>query len=105
MQTATPFDPESPAQQDEKRDALVRGIESAASALHQKADSLPGGGRVASSAHATAGAMEAAADYLRDHDLQDVVTDVRRVVKKHPGATLLIATAVGFLLARAFSRH
>jgi hypothetical protein len=49
--------------------------------------------------------MEAAADYLRDHDLQDVVTDVRRVVKKHPGATLLIATAAGFLLARAFSRH
>ena len=105
MQTTTPFDPESPAMVDDKREALARGIETAASALHRKADSLPGGERVVSSAHTTAGAMEAAADYLREHDLQDVLTDVRRVVKKHPGATLLIATAVGFVLARAFSRN
>ena len=33
-----------------------------------------------------------------------MLSDVRDVVKKHPGATLLTAAAVGFLLARAFSR-
>ena len=89
---------------DDRRESLARGIDSAASTLHEKAESLPGGGRISSAAHSTAEAMEKTADYLRDQDLEAMLSDVRDVVKKHPGATLLTAAAVGFLLARAFSR-
>ena len=90
---------------DSKRDALAVGIDSAASTLRERADSLPGGERVANAAYTAADAMETAAGYLADRDIKDILSDAQQIVKKHPGATLLTAVAVGFLLARAFSRH
>jgi ElaB/YqjD/DUF883 family membrane-anchored ribosome-binding protein len=90
---------------DDRRETLARGIDSAAASLHAKADSLPGGEKVAGAAHTAAAAMENAAGYVRDQDLQAMLSDVQQVVKKHPGAILLIATAVGFLLGRAISRN
>lgn len=89
---------------DERREGIADGIESAASALHSKAERLPGGERVAEAVHTTAEAMERAADYVRDQDFQDMLSDAQQIVKRHPGAALLTAAAVGFLLARAFSR-
>jgi hypothetical protein len=90
---------------DEKRETVARGMESAASALHGRAESLPGGQKISSAAHSAAGAMEMAADYVRDHDLRKMLSDLGQVVKRHPGATLLTAAALGFLLARNFSRN
>jgi hypothetical protein len=58
----------------------------------------------ASAADATAEAIEAAAEYVRDSDLRDMLADVRRIVKEHPGAALVAVAAAGFLLARAISR-
>jgi len=87
------------------RETIARGIDSAASSLHSRADNLPGGEKVARAAHTTADAMEKAADYVRDEDLDAMVEDVQQLVKRHPGATLLAAAAAGFLLARVFSRH
>lgn len=114
MQTPTYSDPPQftksgdgspePASGD-RRDTLARGIDSAASSLHSRADTLPGGEGVARAAHTTADAMEKAADYVRDEDLDAMVEDVQQLVKRHPGATLLAAAAAGFLLARVFSRH
>ena len=89
---------------DERREAIADGIESAASSLHSKAELLPGGEKVAGAMHTTADAMERAADYVRDQDVRDMLSDAQRIVKRHPGAALLTAAAVGFLLARAFSR-
>ena len=89
---------------DENRDAAASGLESAAGALHEKADTLPGGGRVANAAHATADAVGAAADYVRDNDVKAMMTDVQTLVKNHPGVALLTAAALGFLIARTFSR-
>jgi ElaB/YqjD/DUF883 family membrane-anchored ribosome-binding protein len=90
---------------DEKRDTVARGMDSAASALREKAESLPGGDQVARAANAAADAMESAAGYVRDSDLKAMVEDVQQIVKRHPGATLLTAAAVGFLLARTLSRN
>ena len=90
---------------DEKREAVAAGIDSAASALASKADSLPGGEKVADAAWATAEALENAAGYVRDQDIESMLSDVGEIVKKHPGATLLTAAALGFVLARALSRH
>jgi hypothetical protein len=45
--------------------------------------------------------MEKAADYVRDQDLKNMLSDIAGVAKRHPGATLLAATALGFLVVRA----
>lgn len=95
---------ETAATIDAKRDAAARGLDSAAAALHGKADSLPGGEQVADAAHVAADAVGTAADYVRDNSLKDMLADVQRIVKNNPGPALLIAAALGFLVARTFSR-
>lgn len=101
---AAEFGQRAAAAIDDKRDTLARGIESAASTLRDNADSLPGGEKVVSAAYTAADAMEGAADYVRDQDLRGALSDIKDIVKKHPGATLLTAAAVGFLVARSFTR-
>jgi hypothetical protein len=89
---------------DAKRGAAAGGLDSAAAALDGKADSLPGGEQVANAAHVAADAMGTAADYVRDNNLKNMLADVRRIVKNNPGPALLTAAALGFLIARTFSR-
>ena len=90
---------------DDKRDAVARTLDAAASSLHARVESLPGGPNVARAAQSTADAMEMAADYVRDQDLKGMLSDIARVAKRHPGATLLAATALGFLVVRAIGRN
>jgi hypothetical protein len=90
---------------DEKRESVARGFDAAASSLHARAENLPGGEKVARAARSTADAMERTADYVRDQDVEAMLSDVGQVVKRHPGAVLLAAAAIGFLLARSLSRH
>jgi ElaB/YqjD/DUF883 family membrane-anchored ribosome-binding protein len=90
---------------DARRDSVARGIETAAMSLHEHAETLPGGEKVARAARAAANTMEAAAEYVRDQDVQAMLSDVRQMVRRHPGATLLTVAAVGFLLARSLTRH
>jgi hypothetical protein len=84
--------------------AAASGLESAASALHERADSLPGGERVASAAHTAASALGSTADYVRENDLKSMMADMQRLVKNNPGPALLTAAALGFLIARTLSR-
>jgi ElaB/YqjD/DUF883 family membrane-anchored ribosome-binding protein len=79
-------------------------MDRAASALDEQAESLPGGARVSSAAHSAADALATSADYIREHDLSDMMEDLRDVVRNNPGPALLGAAALGFLIGRAFSR-
>jgi len=88
---------------DENRHAAASGLESAATTLHENAESLPGGDKVTGLAHATANKLNATADYVREHDVNSMMTDVERVVKSNPGPALFAAALVGFLIGRAFS--
>ncbi len=90
---------------DENRGAAASGLEKAASALHDKAESLPGGEKVSSMAHATAEKLSSTADYVREHDVQGMMTDVETLVKNNPGPSLIAAAVVGFLVGRAFSSN
>ena len=91
------------AQIDSSRGAAAGGIASAAASLHGHADQLPGGERVASIAHSAADRLSSTADYIRGHDMDAMVNDIKALVKNNPGPALLGATAIGFLLGRAFS--
>jgi ElaB/YqjD/DUF883 family membrane-anchored ribosome-binding protein len=48
------------------------------------------------------GRLEATANYLREHDLKEMVTDVQELAKKYPGQSLAAAAIVGFLIGRLF---
>lgn len=87
---------------DEKRGPAADAIESAASTIHEKAESLPGGETVRSVAHSAADKLESTAGYIREHDVRAMFSDVEDIVKRNPGPSLLIAVAVGFLIGRAF---
>jgi ElaB/YqjD/DUF883 family membrane-anchored ribosome-binding protein len=90
---------------DENRDAAASGLQKAASALHEKAESLPGGEKVSSMAHAAAERMSSTADYVREHDVDGMIKDVETLVRNNPGRSLLAAAAIGFLLGRTFSSN
>jgi ElaB/YqjD/DUF883 family membrane-anchored ribosome-binding protein len=90
---------------DENRDAAASSLESAASTLHEKADGLPGGEKVTGLAHAAAEKLSSTADYVREHDVSTMMTDVQTLVKNNPGRSLLAAALVGFLVGRAFSTN
>lgn len=89
---------------DENRGTAAGAMESAASVLREKADTLPGDEKVANAAHASADAVGAAADYVRENDSKTMMADVQQLVKNNPGPALLTAAALGFLIARTFSR-
>ena len=87
---------------DENRDAAAGGLDKAAAALHENAESIPGGEKVTSMAHATAEQLSATAGYVREHDVNMMMVDVETLVKKNPGPSLLAAAVIGFLVGHAF---
>jgi len=88
---------------DESRDSAASGLQKAATAIHEKAEKLPGGEKVTSFAHAAADKLSCTADYVRTHDVNRMMADVGTLVKNNPGPCLLSAVAIGFLVGRAFS--
>jgi ElaB/YqjD/DUF883 family membrane-anchored ribosome-binding protein len=88
---------------DRRRRAAAAGIKSAAKSLHEKADDLPGGARVADVAHGAANKLNATGNYIRRRNLTAMSRDVRSVVRDNPVPALIGAAALGFLLAKMFS--
>lgn len=88
---------------DEGRQTAAERLGSAASAVHDQADQLPGG-KVQQFAHAAAERLSTTADYVRSHDGKRMLADVERVVKNNPGPSLVIAAAFGFVIGRALTR-
>ena len=92
------------AAMDQSRSTAADGLETAALAVHDRADDLPGGDTVRNFARATADRLSTSADYVRSHDAKRMVADVETFVKGNPGPALVVAAAFGFLFARALSR-
>ena len=86
----------------DRREPAARSLNQAAASLHETADNLPGVRRVSDLAHATADRIQATADYVRDHDVRAVMSDVEGFVRRHPGQSLAAAVVLGFLLGRMF---
>jgi ElaB/YqjD/DUF883 family membrane-anchored ribosome-binding protein len=84
---------------DEQRVRAAGTFENTASALHERGDQFASSASTA--AHATADKIQAAADYLREHDARAMAEDLGEVVKRYPGQALAAAAVVGFLAGRA----
>jgi hypothetical protein len=89
---------------DESRATAADGLDTASSALHDRADGLPGGEAVRNFARATADRLGTTADYVRSHDAGRMIGDVETLVKNNPGPAIAVAVAFGFLLGRTLSR-
>jgi ElaB/YqjD/DUF883 family membrane-anchored ribosome-binding protein len=88
----------------EGRETAADQLENAASAVHDRAEQLPGGPKVKEFAHAAADRLSSTADYMRSHDAARMMADGESLVKNNPGPALVVAAAFGFLLGRALSR-
>ena len=60
-------------------------------------------GRKAASTMASV--MQTASRRMRDRDYRGALADVRRFVDERPGAALIAAAVIGFVLARSLSRR
>jgi ElaB/YqjD/DUF883 family membrane-anchored ribosome-binding protein len=90
---------------DQGRSAAADGLDTAASAIEDEADDLPGGTRVRNLARSTATRLNATADYVRSHDAKRMMADVDSFVRNNPGPALVASAVFGFLLSRAMSRE
>lgn len=81
---------------DAQRRRAAGGLDAAADALHANADRLPGGEGVKQFARDAADRIGATADYVRSHDVGDMVDDVTDYVKANPVPALIGALALGF---------
>ncbi len=89
---------------DEARQSTASGLERAASWTHESASRLPGGETTQRAAHAVADGMNRSASYLREHSFGDMASDVEGYVRKHPGPSLAVAAAIGFLVGQSLRR-
>lgn len=87
---------------DDKREAAARTLSSTASKIHAKASQSEG--RLSDAAHKTADGIQATADFMRDHPIARVKDDLESFAKRNPGAALLIAAGVGFIVGRSLTR-
>jgi len=88
---------------DQQRESAAGSLARAASTMHDKAESIPGGPKVVNLTHDIADGMQSAASYLRDHDFSQMGKDVMNICRRYPIQSLIAALAVGFLIER--SRH
>jgi ElaB/YqjD/DUF883 family membrane-anchored ribosome-binding protein len=83
---------------DENRGSAASGLEDAASALREKAGSLPGGEKIAAFANGAADSLSSTAEYVKKRNVQGMRADFGKFVKNNPGRSLLAAVALGFVI-------
>ena len=85
---------------DENRGRAADSMDEAAQKLHERADSVPGGERTTEIAHQAADHLQSASEYVREHDVSDMTSDLESFVRKHPAESLIVAAAAGFLVGK-----
>ncbi|HUG16960.1 MAG TPA: hypothetical protein VMM78_18270 [Thermomicrobiales bacterium] len=87
---------------DGQRDTVAGGLDTVATQLRDRAEAIPGGDATTQAAQAAAVRLEGASEYVREHDVNDMLTDLERIVRSHPTESLIVAAAAGFLVGRMF---
>lgn len=90
---------------DQNLQSAAAGLDRAAATLHEKADNPPGVKTISGLTHSAADKLSETAEYVREHDVDTMMTDVKKVVRRNPGPSLLVAAVIGFLVGRAFTSN
>jgi hypothetical protein len=87
---------------DATRQPIADKLHGAAGAIRDQAQGLAAGEGLVGVAKTAADKLDSSAAYIESHDTQQMMQDLVGIVKRHPAQSLLLAGAVGFLVARAF---
>ena len=85
---------------DDHREQASEVMDNAANQIRERGESLPGGERTTEIASMAADKVEATSDYVREHDVKDMMSDLETLVRNHPTQSLVVAAAAGFLVGR-----
>ncbi len=85
---------------DQRREQASGKLDTAAVQLRESGEKLPGGERSTEMASMAADKVEATSSYIREHDVQDMKSDLETLVRSHPTQSLVAAAAAGFLVGR-----
>ena len=83
---------------DEGIDKAAEGVKGAADKLRERAERQDG--MAADAGVKVADTMERSAEYLREHDTEQIFDDLEQYVRKHPMQALAGAIVGGFLVGR-----
>jgi ElaB/YqjD/DUF883 family membrane-anchored ribosome-binding protein len=87
---------------DAQRDTVAGGLGTVATQLRDRAETIPGGDKSTQVAQNAAQRIEGASEYVREHEVSEMMTDLERLVRTHPTESLVVAAAAGFLVGRMF---
>lgn len=87
----------------DQRERAADTIDQAADAIRDRAESRPEG-RVREYSGTAADKMNAAADYIRNHDANAMWRDVEKLVRRYPGEAITAALVLGMLAGRSMRR-
>lgn len=102
MNTLTSLIDEKASRIAEQVDELGRGT---AESLHAAASSIRKGSKaIEDLAESTAGKIDGAGSYVEKHTVKRGIGESRKLVRRYPAESLLLAAAVGFLTGFAIRR-
>ena len=93
---ATQFGRKAGDRIEETRQATASRLRNTAETLHNKVE----GASVV--AHRAADKVSAMGNYLDEHSVKEMVTDVKGAMSRNPGKTLVISLIAGILVGKAF---
>lgn len=97
MSTAEPVMEKVSSGAEAGKEKAATGMESAAEALRSR---VGGDGALATVGTRAADSLEKTAHYIREHETQELWSDVQEYVRQHPGTALIGALAAGFVISR-----
>ena len=100
QETAANIGGQAASKVDAGLEKAVGGMDTLASTLHERADSM-GDGKVQNVAVVAADKLASGAELLRGKDTDQLVADLEAFVRSKPVESLLIAFGVGFFLSKS----
>jgi hypothetical protein len=95
---AEEFGNQAREQVEQGKDQAAGGMERAAEMVRERAEGT--GGTTAQAGTKVADTMESAAGYMREHDVNEMWSDLEVYAKAHPTQALIGAVVTGFLVGR-----
>jgi ElaB/YqjD/DUF883 family membrane-anchored ribosome-binding protein len=90
---------------EQQKQNAADGLDRAASALHNSAESMTMPGRkVVNFTHGIANKMGSAAGYLRESDMTTMGKDTMKLARRYPAQSIIAALTLGFLIGRMRKR-
>jgi ElaB/YqjD/DUF883 family membrane-anchored ribosome-binding protein len=87
-------------------DEIIRAeVERSRETAAQLLDTLARKIKAAPAIRQAASGVQHTARYLREHSIKDLASGIDRVVRRRPGAAVMVAVAAGFLLGSAIRRR